>query len=116
MTENSVLVCAVGDLADGSATTVAPEVTGWHDTIAVFHDGGSFYALDDTCTHEESSLSEGWIEDGEVECAAHQSRFDLATGAVSCLPATKAACPHRVEVRDGQVWVSPGVAPASAES
>ncbi len=114
MTDNSVRVCAVGDLGDGSALTVPPETTGWHDTIAVFCDAGNFYALDDTCTHEESSLSEGWIEDGAVECAAHQSRFDLATGAVSCLPATRAACPHRVEVRDGEVWLWAGVAPGSS--
>jgi nitrite reductase/ring-hydroxylating ferredoxin subunit len=112
MTEKSVRVCAVGELADGAATTVPADVTGWSGgAIAVFRDAGNFYALDDTCTHEEAQLSDGWIENGEVECPAHQARFDLATGAVSCLPAVRAVCPHRVEVRDGQVWLMAGLAP-----
>lgn len=111
MTE--VRVCSENELEDGQAVAVAPDATGWSDAIAVFRDGDAYYALDDTCPHEEASLAEGWVEDGEVECPLHQSRFDLGTGKVTCLPATRDACTHAVAVRDGAVWLSPGVPAAS---
>ena len=39
--------------------------------LAVFNVAGEFHVTDDTCTHEEASLSEGWIDDGVIE-------FDIA--------------------------------------
>lgn len=105
-------VFAAAELSDGEMRTIAAAATGWSDAITVFNDAGSFYALNDTCPHEEASLGEGWLENCEIECPLHQSRFDLRTGAVTCLPATGAARTHRVEVKDGRVWLTPGAAPA----
>lgn len=48
--------------------------------IALFKHGGKFYALDDTCPHQEGPLSEGDIEDCEVVCPWHGWRFNLETG------------------------------------
>ncbi len=58
--------------------------------VCVAHtaDGG-WYAIDDTCTHEDCSLSEGELCDHLVECPCHGSRFDVRTGAVhqpACRP------------------------------
>ncbi|MBB5868951.1 3-phenylpropionate/trans-cinnamate dioxygenase ferredoxin subunit [Allocatelliglobosispora scoriae] len=103
-----IKVCDVDALPDGEALLVPAETTGWSDGIAVFRDGGEFFALDDTCTHEEASLADGWIENGAVECPDHAARFSLATGAVLCDPATRAARTHRVEVADGCVWLAVG--------
>ncbi len=50
-------------------------------------DGGHWYAIDDTCTHEDCSLSAGALEGETVECPCHGSCFDLATGNVLNLPA-----------------------------
>lgn len=58
-----------------------------NEDIAIFKVDGEFFALADACPHGEGKLSEGWVEDGEVECPLHQSRFNLATGAVQCPPA-----------------------------
>lgn len=110
MNENPIDVCGVDDVEDGSGLAISSSVTGLSDTIAVFREGENFFALDDTCSHEEASLSEGWVEDGEVECPEHQSRFDLRTGKVSCLPATCPVRAHRVEIRDGRIFVTPGLA------
>jgi 3-phenylpropionate/trans-cinnamate dioxygenase ferredoxin subunit len=112
MTEG-IRACAVSDLAAGEAMVIPEEQTGTGDGIAVFNDEGSFYALDDTCPHEVASLAEGWIEDCEVECPLHASRFDLRTGAVLCLPATRGVRAHRLEVVDGEVWVYPGEEPTA---
>lgn len=109
-----IRVCAVDELADGDAVLVPSSQTGWPDAIAVFRDNGEFFALDDRCTHEEASLSEGWIENGEVECPNHASKFALATGQVTCDPARVSARTHRVHVADGAVWLTPGVDADSA--
>ena len=41
----------------------------------------------------------------------HSSKFCLRTASVDGLPATKDTCAHRVEVRDGEVYLFPGEAP-----
>lgn len=66
---------------------------------------GSFYAINDTCTHEEYSLSQGELWGLEVECPQHSSRFDLRTGAVRGLPAVIPVQTYPVSVEDGQVYV-----------
>ena len=55
--------------------------------IAIFNLDGELHALDDACSHVGGPLSEGWIENGEVECPWHGARFDIATGEVRCEPA-----------------------------
>lgn len=110
-----IRVAAVDDIDEGSAVTVDAEITGTADDIAVFHsDNGLFYALNDTCTHEEASLAEGWIENDEVECPLHSARFCLRTGEALCLPAIVNSVAHRVEVRDGDVYLYPNEAPAAS--
>jgi len=66
---------------------------------------GNFYALNDVCTHEDYSLSEGEIWGLDVECPKHGSRFNLETGAVTGLPAVIPAQTFRVEVSDGDVCI-----------
>jgi 3-phenylpropionate/trans-cinnamate dioxygenase ferredoxin subunit len=66
---------------------------------------GSFYAIGDTCTHEEYSLSEGELWGLDVECPAHGSRFNLRTGAVTGLPAVIPARTFPVTVEGDDVYV-----------
>jgi 3-phenylpropionate/trans-cinnamate dioxygenase ferredoxin subunit len=59
--------------------------------IAVANVGdGEFLAVDDICSHAESSLSEGEVDvdDETIECARHGSTFDLRSGRPTVLPAT----------------------------
>ncbi|TLK52811.1 bifunctional 3-phenylpropionate/cinnamic acid dioxygenase ferredoxin subunit [Glutamicibacter sp. V16R2B1] len=88
----------------GEALKVESDDSGAKEDIAIFHaEDGNFYALQDECTHEVASLSEGWIEDCEVECPLHASRFNLKTGKVLCLPAYVDARTYKVEVIDGML-------------
>ena len=44
--------------------------------IAVFNVDGEIYAIDDTCSHAEASLSEGEVFDCLVECPLQGAAFD----------------------------------------
>lgn len=62
-------------------------------------------AVHDTCSHQEYPLHEGWVEDGEIECALHGSTFDLSSGQPQGLPAVKPIPVYACKVEDGGVWV-----------
>jgi len=66
---------------------------------------GNFYALNDVCTHEEFSLSDGELWGMDVECPQHGSRFNLVTGKVTGLPAVIPAQTYPVTLEDGDVYV-----------
>src|ERR1700753_1045458 len=102
-------VAAVADITEGEGIVIARSITGTDDDVALLRDDdGSVWALDNTCTHAEASLAEGWVDDGQGEGPLHSSNVSVKRGAVAGLPATKDARPHRVEVRDGQVFLYPG--------
>lgn len=67
-------------------------------TIAVFNVGGTFRAIDDTCTHRGASLTEGECDGTEVICPWHGARFDLATGAAKGPPASQGVNAYRLQV------------------
>ncbi len=73
--------------------------------IALFRTEEGVFALDDVCSHEYSRLSEGEIWAGEVYCPKHGSRFSLATGAVTGLPATQPVRSWPVRVENGGIWI-----------
>lgn len=100
--DSYVDVSAVEEIPEGEGRCY--EIDG--QAIAIFRDEGEFYAVDDTCTHEEYSLSEGFVWDHTVECPKHGARFDLVTGEVLSLPATVSIAPYPVEVRDGRIRVA----------
>ncbi|CAL9385868.1 bifunctional 3-phenylpropionate/cinnamic acid dioxygenase ferredoxin subunit [Streptomyces sp. NPDC057838] len=94
-------VCRLEDLPKGESVRV--ETT---PPVAVFHtDDGDLHAIDDTCTHQDASLSEGWLEGCLVECPLHAASFDLRTGLPTCLPARRPVRTHRVTVDDGVIHV-----------
>ena len=96
-------LCAVDDLTPGSSQRFE---VGRHKICLVRIDD-DFYAIGDTCTHAEISLSEGEIYEDtkEIECWKHGSTFSLVTGEPLSLPATKPEPIYGVQVRDGDVYV-----------
>ena len=81
----AVEIGMLADVPPGTARAFAVQGT----AIAVFNIDGDLYALDDTCSHAEASLSEGEIDPDElcVECPLHGSQFDLQSGLPRTLPA-----------------------------
>lgn len=62
--------------------------------------------FEDTCPHEDFSLSEGFLEGDVVECAFHFARFCLRTGDVLTQPARRRLRIFEVNERDGRIFVS----------
>ena len=60
------------------------------------------YAVGDTCSHEQASLSEGFLDDHELECPLHGALFDVRDGRAKTLPATAPLETFRVRV-DGDL-------------
>ncbi|GGX45143.1 nitrite reductase small subunit NirD [Saccharospirillum salsuginis] len=48
--------------------------------IGVYCIDGEYYALEDVCPHAYALLSQGFVEDGQVECPLHEAVFDIKTG------------------------------------
>ncbi|SLN12983.1 non-heme iron oxygenase ferredoxin subunit [Oceanibacterium hippocampi] len=71
--------CKIGtksDLSDGEVMGV--EVEGV--PLAVYNVDGEFFATHNICTHAFALLSDGYVEDGKIECPLHQGIFDIRTG------------------------------------
>ena len=102
-----IRVAAFDDVEPGEALVLPEDLTGTEEPISLFRDDdGSYYALDDTCSHEDASLAEGWIEAGEVECPLHGARFDIRTGKALSLPAVVAVRTYPVKVEDGSLLIA----------
>ena len=97
----TVPIGPLSDLAPGTARRVE------HDgyKVALVRIGDDVYAIGDTCSHAEVSLSEGEVlcETKEIECWKHGSTFDLETGEPQTLPATQPVPVFDVRVVDGMI-------------
>jgi nitrite reductase/ring-hydroxylating ferredoxin subunit len=77
-----------------------------HPPLAVFNVAGSFHVTDDTCSHGNASLADGWLEGDEIECPFHQGRFCVRTGLATAFPAETPIRVYPSKVEEGQVWVA----------
>lgn len=103
---SAVLVCKEEDVQVGQAVKVMIDDV----PIALVKDSaGTLHALGDTCSHGEISLSEGFVEDDTLECWAHGSKFDLATGKPRNFPAFEPVPVYQVTVANGEVYIDTAV-------
>ena len=79
------------------------EVEGLH--IALCNVDGTFYAIDDVCTHDGGPLDQGELDGHQVECPRHGARFDVRSGRALTLPAVMPVRSYPVQVEDGVVKV-----------
>ncbi len=78
-------VCPVSELPAGERRLVALDDI----EIGVFNCGGTLYAIEDRCSHDDGPLAEGPLDEAActVECPRHGAIFDLKTGRPRTLPA-----------------------------
>jgi 3-phenylpropionate/trans-cinnamate dioxygenase ferredoxin component len=93
--------CAVTDVANATPVAVVVDDV----AVAIVRQGDDFYAIYDECSHAAIPLSEGEVEDGEIECWLHGSRFDLRTGKPSGPPATEPVPTYPVRVEGDDLLV-----------
>lgn len=74
--------------------------------ILICHTEHKFYALDDTCTHEEASLYRGSFKNKCVSCPMHGSRFDIETGTPLDEPATEAVAIHELKIDGDNILIA----------
>jgi nitrite reductase/ring-hydroxylating ferredoxin subunit len=66
---------------------------------------GRICAADDTCTHEDASLSSGVLKGAWVRCPLHGSRFNVCTGDVLEEPAEEGLRTYPVRVEGERILV-----------
>jgi nitrite reductase/ring-hydroxylating ferredoxin subunit len=78
--------------ADGHAVRVVADGT----PVAIFNQGGQFYAVGAACTHVGGPLDKGTVSGQSVRCPLHGSKFNLETGQVEQGPARTPVPAYRV--------------------
>ena len=48
--------------------------------IGIYRLGDDVHALEDVCPHAFALLSQGFQEEGKIECPLHAAQFEIATG------------------------------------
>jgi anthranilate 1,2-dioxygenase ferredoxin component len=73
--------------------------------LALFRIGNDVFALLDRCSHGQARLSDGYVEDGCVECPLHQGLVDIRSGAPRKQPITEPVQSYPARVREGRIEV-----------
>jgi nitrite reductase/ring-hydroxylating ferredoxin subunit len=74
--------------------------------IAVYHlPGGEFRATHNVCSHEYALLSDGWMENGCIECPLHAAQFDIRTGAAMSAPADTNIAVYKIKAEGEELLV-----------
>jgi len=104
-------------MADFQAVTTLTElpeatptqVVAHGEPVGLYRVGDDVYAISDYCSHEQTFLSDGDFDpdDLEVECPLHGSRFNVMSGDVRILPATRPVATYEVKIENGLVMVGP---------
>jgi 3-phenylpropionate/trans-cinnamate dioxygenase ferredoxin subunit len=100
----SYRLCTTDEVAPGEARRFDVG----NERICLVRIGDDFYAIGDTCSHEDYSLAEGEVFEDElsIECWRHGSAFSLKTGDPNTLPATQPVPVYDVVVEGGDVVVT----------
>ena len=74
--------------------------------IGIYLIDGEYYALEDVCPHAYALLSQGFVEDGKVECPLHEAVFDVKTGQCLHGPGGRNLNRYPVRVYDNQIQIT----------
>ena len=102
MAESFVAVAKTSEILMGQFKPVTVQ----GKRLLVCHTEQGLYAVDDTCTHDNGPLADGFLDGNAIECPRHGARFDVTTGTVLCLPAALPIRSHPVRVDGDDVKVS----------
>lgn len=96
---------AVATLADCVGNGCVHAVTAGGERLVLVKWEDEIFALEDRCSHRDFPLSDGEVEDGELECIFHGARFDVRTGKATRLPAIRPVRTFPVEIRKDRIFV-----------
>lgn len=101
MAEQSLKVALANELPPGKMRRIKLGAR----RILLANVAGRFYAADDTCTHEDASLSAGCLDGEWVKCPLHGSRFNVRTGEVVDEPAEVDLITYPVHIDGNDVCI-----------
>ena len=101
-TENWVTVGKADYLEPGELMYVEVE----DEPVCLINLDGEIFALNDTCTHEDASLSDGTIVGDEIECPLHGGAFYIRTGEAAAMPVVVKTEKYKVRVQGDDLQVS----------
>jgi 3-phenylpropionate/trans-cinnamate dioxygenase ferredoxin subunit len=96
-----VRVAAVGEIPEGGVKIVQSGSL----FVGVYLIDGTYYAIEDRCSHDDGPLCEGDRDGFRIECPRHGALFDLRSGTVLSLPATVSVETYPVIERDGEIFI-----------
>ncbi|HHX30077.1 MAG TPA: non-heme iron oxygenase ferredoxin subunit [Clostridiaceae bacterium] len=92
-------IASTQDLAIGEMMGVEKDGT----SLLVANVDGSFYAINNICTHMRCKLSEGVLTGDTVQCPCHGSIFNVKTGAVEKGPANSPVSSYPIEIEGDRI-------------
>ena len=96
-----VIAASVTDVPDPGKTTIEVD----DRLVVLIHAGGSWYCIDDVCTHDGGPLGEGPLDGDAIVCPRHGAKFSIKTGDALTMPATEPTAVHEVKVDGDDVLV-----------
>ena len=102
-TAEFVSVATVDELQPGERMVVE---LGRH-WVALFNVDGTYYAIEDVCTHDDGPLAEGELEGCIITCPRHGATFDIRNGKVLTPPAMVDVQSYDVQIQDENIQVKP---------
>lgn len=74
--------------------------------VAVFNVDGTYYAIEDLCTHDDGPLAEGELTGCVIACPRHGATFDIRDGKVLSAPAFVDVPAYEVRVEGDEIQLS----------
>jgi nitrite reductase/ring-hydroxylating ferredoxin subunit len=102
MAEHFVTVAKKGFLEPGELMYVEVD----DEPVCLINLNGELHAINDTCTHEDASLSDGTIDGNDIECPLHGGVFNILTGDPVAFPVVVPIEKYAVRVVGDEVQVS----------
>ncbi|SBS27692.1 Naphthalene 1,2-dioxygenase/salicylate 5-hydroxylase systems, ferredoxin component [Marinomonas aquimarina] len=102
MSNNWIEIINIDDIPEDDVIGV--NVSG--QNIALYKVDGEVFATDNLCTHGHALLSDGFLEDGEIECPLHQGRFCVKSGKAMSEPLTEDIKTYATRTEGNQVFLA----------
>ena len=94
-------VCRIAEVPEGQRKLLEID----DQFLLLFHVEGQFFAIDDCCTHDGGPLCDGLLQGFSIVCPRHGAKFDIRTGRVLSMPATRDVRSYEVKVEGDELLV-----------
>lgn len=94
-------VCDVNEITEDDPKSTEAEGV----KIGVFQVEDSYFAIENVCPHAYALLTDGFIEEGNVECPLHEAIFDIRSGKTLGGPVERDLCTFPLKVENDKIYI-----------